>query len=169
MQAKDKATIKVAAVQATPVFLDREATVQKACDLIAKAGQEGAKLIAFPESFIPGYPDWVWAVPAGEAGLLGDLYAEFLANAVSVPSNATDQLCAQQRPPIFTWLWASAKGTQRRAAAASITLSCISTRRARLWASTANWCPPAAKGSCGRRATAAHLTCTTRPMARSAG
>src|SRR5207253_121241 len=86
-------TIKVAAAQATPVFLDREATVQKACDLIAKAGREGAKLIAFPESFIPGYPDWVWAVPAGEDGLLGDLYAEFLASAVSVPSGATEQLC----------------------------------------------------------------------------
>src|SRR6266852_4649806 len=84
---------KVAAVQATPVFLDRAATVDKTCELIQAAGREGARLIAFPEAFIPSYPDWVWAVPAGEAGLLNALYSELLNNAVTIPSPATDQLC----------------------------------------------------------------------------
>ena len=84
---------KVAAVQAAPVFLDREATVEKACELIAEAARNGARLVAFPESFIPAYPDWVWAVPAGEGGMLSGLYAEFLANAVEVPSRATEMLC----------------------------------------------------------------------------
>jgi nitrilase len=88
-----EAPFTVAAVQAAPIFLDREATVEKACALIAQAAAAGAKIVVFPESFIPAYPAWVWAVPAGEEGLLSELYAELLANAVAIPSPATDQLC----------------------------------------------------------------------------
>ena len=76
---------KVAAVQAAPVFLDREATIDKAYELIVEAGRNGARLVAFPESFIPAYPDWVWAVPAGEEAILNELYAQLLANAVEIP------------------------------------------------------------------------------------
>jgi nitrilase len=83
----------VAAVQATPAFLDREASVDKACELIAEVGRAGARLAVFPEAFIPAYPDWVWVIPPGEAGLLGDLYAQLLANAVEVPGPATVKLC----------------------------------------------------------------------------
>jgi nitrilase len=88
---------KVAAIQATPVFLDGPATVDKACQLIATAAREGARLVVFPEGFIPTYPDWVWAVPAGEQGLLNDLYAELLANAVAIPDDSTDKLCRAAR------------------------------------------------------------------------
>ncbi len=84
---------KVAIVQAAPVFLDRAATSAKACDLVAEAGREGARLIAFPEAFIPAYPDWVWAVPAGEDGMLADMYAELLDQAVDVPGETTEALC----------------------------------------------------------------------------
>ena len=82
----------VAVVQAAPVFLDRAATIAKACELIAEAGRAGARLVVFPEGFVPAYPDWVWAIPPGEQGLLNDLYAELLANAVAIPSDATDAL-----------------------------------------------------------------------------
>ena len=87
----------VAAVQATPVFLNRAATIDKACDLIGEAGRMGARLIAFPESFVPAYPDWVWAVPSGDEGTLNDLYAEFLDQSVTIPSDATDRLCRAAR------------------------------------------------------------------------
>jgi nitrilase len=87
------APFKVAAVQATPVFLDREATIDKACELITAAGSEGARLIVFPEAFIPSYPDWVWAIPSGEEDVLNELYAELLTNSVTIPSDATDRLC----------------------------------------------------------------------------
>jgi nitrilase len=83
---------KIAAVQASPVFLNREATGEKACGLIAEAAGQGARLIVFPESFIPTYPDWVWAVPPGRGKVLSELYAEFLANAVEVPGPLTEQL-----------------------------------------------------------------------------
>lgn len=52
--------LKVAVVQAAPVWLDRAATTAKACDLIAQAGAQGARVIAFPESFIPAFPYGAW-------------------------------------------------------------------------------------------------------------
>lgn len=90
-------TFKVAVVQATPVFLDRAATVEKACELIATAGREGARLIVFPEAFIPTYPDWIWTIPAGEMDALKELYAELVANAVAIPGETTDRLCQAAR------------------------------------------------------------------------
>jgi len=91
------APFKIAAVQASPVFLDREATVEKACRLIAEAASQGARLIVFPESFIPTYPDWVWAVPPGREKILNQLYSDFLANAVDVPGAATETLAQAAR------------------------------------------------------------------------
>ena len=85
-------TFRIAAVQAAPIFLNREATVEKACTLISAAGSQEARLIVFPESFIPAYPDWVWAVPPGREKVLSQLYAELLAQAVEIPSPATERL-----------------------------------------------------------------------------
>lgn len=56
------AKFTAAAVQAAPVFLDTDATVDKACHLIAEAASNGAKLVAFPEVFIAGYPYWSWVM-----------------------------------------------------------------------------------------------------------
>jgi nitrilase len=81
----------IAAVQATPVFLDREATIDKAARLVAEAAGRGAALVAFPETFVPTYPDWVWRVPAWEdAEFVGRLYDQ----SVAVPSAAVDRLAA---------------------------------------------------------------------------
>jgi len=60
-----KTKFKIAAVQDTPVYLDKNATIEKACELIQEAASNGAKLVVFPEGFISGYPDWVWVLPPG--------------------------------------------------------------------------------------------------------
>src|SRR5688500_13889093 len=52
--------LRVAAVQAAPVVLDRAATIDKACGLIDKAAGEGAELVVLPESFVPAFPEWAW-------------------------------------------------------------------------------------------------------------
>ena len=83
--------VTAAAVQATPVFLDRAATVERSEKLIHEAATNGAGLMVFPETFIPGYPDWVWRVPAWE-GPSGELYERLLDNAVVVPGPATEAI-----------------------------------------------------------------------------
>ena len=72
---------RVTAVQATPCYLDREATLAVASEHIDRAGSEGADLVVFPESFVPGYPDWVWRQnPFSD----GEWYARFQSQAVDV-------------------------------------------------------------------------------------
>ncbi len=81
--------VTAAAVQAAPVFLDRDATVEKAVILTKEAASNGAELIAFPEAFVPTYPDWVWRMkPWGD----GEWYERLLDQAVVVPGPATEAL-----------------------------------------------------------------------------
>jgi len=85
---------RVAAVQAAPVFLDTDATVSKACDLIAEAARHGAALVAFPEVFVPGYPYWNWITDP----VSGSAWFKKLAlAAVVVPGPEVDRLCAAAR------------------------------------------------------------------------
>lgn len=84
--------VRVAAVQATPVFLDLDGTVQKACDLIAAAGRHGAQLAVFPEGFVPTYPFWAWFIPPYRTKDLRELYDLLLRQAVAVPGEAVTRL-----------------------------------------------------------------------------
>ncbi len=93
--------LKLAAVQAASVHLDRQASVAKACDLIAQAGEQGADLIAFPEGFIPAHPCWFTVRPATDKISLG-LSARLFQNAVVIPSAATDELAQACREARIT-------------------------------------------------------------------
>jgi nitrilase len=80
--------IRVAAVQAAPVFLNRQATIAKAAGLMSQAAGNGAQLVVFPESFVPCYPVWLWA---GRADVEVDAFSRLYANAVDVPG--ADTVC----------------------------------------------------------------------------
>src|SRR5262245_54700385 len=82
---------KVAAVQGTPGWFDRDATIDKVARLTKQAAGEGAALVAFPEAFVPNYPDWVWrSRPWSD----GDWYDRWYDQCVDVPGAACDALGA---------------------------------------------------------------------------
>ena len=88
--------VRVAAVQATPVFLDRDATTEKACALIAEAAGAGAELAVFPEAFIPAYPDWVWRRTPWNDGE-SDWYTRLFDNSVTIPGPSVEALTGAAR------------------------------------------------------------------------
>lgn len=75
--------IKVAAVQAESVFLDLDATTNLACELIKQASEQKADLIAFPEAFIPTFPNWYESI--GEGPLARGFDKRLFLNSVEVP------------------------------------------------------------------------------------
>ena len=85
----------MAAVQAAPVFLDPAASAEKACRLIEEAASEGADLVAFSETWLPGYPRWINAPIS--VGLKRELGGRYLAASVTVPGPEVDQVCAAAR------------------------------------------------------------------------
>jgi len=84
----------IAAVQAAPVVLDREATIEKVGRLAKEAAASNAHLVVFPEAFVPSYPDWVWrTTPWAD----GEWYRRFADQSVDVPGPACDALGAVAR------------------------------------------------------------------------
>jgi len=78
---------RAAAVQASPVYLNASVTVDKAAALVREAAAHGAKLVAFPEVFVPGYPYWNWITDP----ITGSAWFERLAKAsVLVPGPEID-------------------------------------------------------------------------------
>lgn len=86
-----KNRVKLAAVQAAPVYMDKMASAEKAATLIRAAGEEGADIIAFPEAFIPGYPYWTRYLPPKESARYSIAY---LQQAISVAGEEVALLCA---------------------------------------------------------------------------
>jgi nitrilase len=84
-------TVKVAVIQAAPVLFDREASVDKACQLTHEAAAQGAQLVLFPEAFIPAYPRGLsfGAVVGSRSAQGRRTWQRYWANAVDVPSPAT--------------------------------------------------------------------------------
>jgi nitrilase len=85
-------TVRVAAVQATPVILDAGATVDKAVRLIGQAAAQGAQLVVLPENFVALYPSNAWAREAAGFSGWNEFWERFWANGVDVPGPLVDRL-----------------------------------------------------------------------------
>lgn len=92
----DVGSVRVAVAQASPAYLDRAACVDKACRIIREAGAGGARLVAFPEGFIPGHPLWYHFHPA-TGPTSRDLATRLYLNSSVVPGETTDALADAAR------------------------------------------------------------------------
>jgi nitrilase len=92
-------TVRVAAIQATPVILDAQRSVEKAVGLLHEAADRGARLAVLPECFIPLYPSNAWAREASGFGGWNEFWERLWENAVDVPGPLIDrvaQACAER-------------------------------------------------------------------------
>lgn len=89
-----KQTFRMAAAQAAPVLFDKAASTEKACRLISEAGRECADIVAFGETWLPGYPFWV---EGAVQDLTWEASAAYLENAVVIGGPETQALCAAAR------------------------------------------------------------------------
>ena len=91
--ASEDGVVRVAIVQHPPVLLDRAATLAVAVTDLHTAAEAGAKLAVFPETFIPGYPAWIWRLrPGGDFDLTGEIYQRLLENSVDLAADGLKPL-----------------------------------------------------------------------------
>src|SRR2546430_10442656 len=84
--------LTVACIQVEPVLFDRAGTIDKIAELAAEASGNGARLILFPEAFIPAYPSdrWVQFLSAGGDGK--PVYAKLARESLEIPRPDTERL-----------------------------------------------------------------------------
>lgn len=87
----DQGNVRVAVVQAAAEYLNRDAATRKACKLIREAGAKGAKVVAFPEGFIPAHPIW-YHFHAATGPKARAFATELYRNSATVPGPVTDAL-----------------------------------------------------------------------------
>lgn len=89
---------KIAVVQKTPAFLDKKSSISSAVESVATAAAGAANIVIFTETFIPGYPSWIWRLrPGGDWNLSEELYARLLDSAVNLDSDDLTPLFAAAR------------------------------------------------------------------------
>lgn len=90
----ERNSTKVGVAQAASVLFDREASIEKACNLIREAGKSGARLVLLPEAFVPGYPRGLsFGMVVGSRSPEGrSLWKRYWDNAVEVPGTDTAAL-----------------------------------------------------------------------------
>ncbi len=84
-----KEKVKVAVAQVSPVFMDKEKTIEKACRFIKEAGENGAELVVFPEAYIPGYPAFYTLGYESNPHDWTDYMVALQENSLSIPSEDT--------------------------------------------------------------------------------
>jgi nitrilase len=92
-------TVRVAAIQATPVILDADATIDKAIELLGAAADDGVQLAVLPETFVSLYPSGTWAHAAARFAGFDELWERMWESSVDVPGPEVDRIaevCAKR-------------------------------------------------------------------------
>src|SRR5258705_7454001 len=92
--------VRVAIAQSAPIYLDKQASLAKALGLIQQAAKRGAQLVAFGETWLPGYPAWLDVCPGAalwENASAKDVFARLRANSVVVHGEEVNALCEAAR------------------------------------------------------------------------
>lgn len=91
--------ISVGLAQIAPVWLKRDATIDKVVSWIEKSAREGCSLVVFGEALIPGYPFWVERTEGAkfESDLQKSLYAHYVSQSVSIDDGELDAICKAAR------------------------------------------------------------------------
>lgn len=95
-----QSVVVIAAVQASPVYMDLEKSLARALELITEAAKRNANLVVFPESWLPGYPAWLDVcrdVSLWDNLIVKKLYAQLMDNSVEIPGNAIEALADAAR------------------------------------------------------------------------
>lgn len=89
---------RIAIVQEPPCYLDRKATLERAADCLDRAAREGASLVMFPETYVSGYPDWMWRLrPLPDHALAEEIHARVLESAVDLSRGDLAPLCEKAK------------------------------------------------------------------------
>jgi len=84
---------KVAVVQHPPVTLHRQKTLERGVALLEEAAAKGARLVSFPETWLPGYPEWLWRLrPGGDYSLTAEIHRRLIENAVDLKAGDLEPL-----------------------------------------------------------------------------
>lgn len=89
---------RVAVVQHPPVTLHRQKTLERGIKLLEEAAAAGAKLVSFPETWLPGYPEWLWRLrPGNDFELTGEIHGRLIENAVDLKAGDLKPMQAAAR------------------------------------------------------------------------
>jgi nitrilase len=86
--------LRVAIVQEPPVLLDRAATIAATITHLHTAADRGAHLVVFPETYVPGYPAWIWRLrPGADYALTGEIYQHLVENSIDLAADGLATVC----------------------------------------------------------------------------
>jgi nitrilase len=98
MPKKTASPHRVAVIQHPPVALHRQKTLERGVELLEEAAAGGARLVSFPEAWVPGYPEWIWRLrPGDDYQLTGEIHKRLLENAIDLKSGQLKPIQAAAR------------------------------------------------------------------------
>ncbi|TDT50691.1 nitrilase [Maribacter spongiicola] len=110
----DQNNLKIGMAQISPVWLNKDATINKIKEYIIKASNDGCELVVFGEALLPGYPFWVSMTDGAkfDSKIQKEIHAHYIKNSIQIEAGELDEICAlakQHKIAIYLGLMERAK------------------------------------------------------------